>query len=193
MKPKDTAVFFDRDGTLIAEAGYLDSPDKLAFFPETFEAVRRINESGMTAVVVTNQSGVARGLFTEDVVRDINARIQEMLLKQGSRIDRFYYCPHHPTDGIDPYRMICDCRKPEPGLLHQAARDLDLDLTQSYLIGDHLRDVETAHRVGAKGVLVLTGHGSEQLKTLDLSEKKGPDYIAENILDAVKWVLKDRT
>ena len=191
MSFKNKAVFLDRDGTLIAETGYLDSPDRLAIFPETFEAVRLINASGMQAVVVTSQSGVARGLFTEDVVRDINGRIQSLLLAQGARIDRFYYCPHHPTEGIDPYRMICDCRKPEPGLLHQAARDLNLNLANSYLIGDHLRDVETAHRVGAKGILVLTGHGSDQAKTEPPSESQ-PDFIAQNILDAVKWVLKDR-
>ncbi len=190
---KHSAIFLDRDGTLNEEVGYLDDDDKLAIFPEAFEAVRLINQSGMKTVVITNQAGVAKGFFTEDFVRHINGRIQEMLLDQGAVIDRFYYCPHHPTEGVDPYRRICDCRKPEPGLLKQAAADLDIDLARSYMIGDHLRDVETAHRVGAKGILVMTGHGSDQLKTAEVSASNQPDFIATGILEAVNWILKDRT
>ena len=192
MQKKLNAVFLDRDGTINQEVGYLDKADKLVLIPGVFEAVRLINESGMKAVVISNQAGVAKGLFTETFVRQINGQIQSLLVEKGALIDRFYYCPHHPSEGVDPYRKICHCRKPEPGLLEQAAGDLDIDLSESYMIGDHLRDVETAHRVGAKGVLVLTGHGSDQLKTAEITAVNQPDYVAQDILDAVTWVLKDR-
>lgn len=193
MEKKFRAVFLDRDGTLNEEVGYLDSAGKLQMIPEAFEAVRRINESGMKAVVVTNQAGVAKGLFSEKFVRDVNDRIQGLFIEYGAQIDRFYYCPHHPSEGADPYRKICDCRKPEPGLLQQAAQDLDIDLPHSYMIGDHLRDIETAHRVDAKGILVTTGHGADQLMTSEITAANQPDYVAKNILEAVDWILKDRT
>ncbi|RPH88439.1 MAG: HAD family hydrolase [Deltaproteobacteria bacterium] len=194
MKEK-TAIFLDRDGTINDEVGYLDSADKLRIIPAAFEAVRLINASGMKAVVITNQAGVAKGLFTEEFVREINGQIQSALLVQGALIDRFYFCPHHPTEGIDPYRLICDCRKPEPGLLHQAAADLNIDLARSYVIGDRLRDVETAHRAGAKGVLVMTGHGQDLMQDAGpdrANELNQPDYVAQDILEAVHWILKNR-
>ncbi|MCK7504330.1 MAG: HAD family hydrolase [Desulfobacterales bacterium] len=192
---KNTAIFLDRDGTINDEVGYLDSADKLRIIPAAFEAVRLINASGMKAVVITNQAGVAKGLFTEEFVRKINGQIQSALLAQGALIDRFYFCPHHPTEGIDPYRLICDCRKPEPGLLHQAAADLNIDLARSYVIGDRLRDVETAHRAGAKGVLVMTGYGQDLMQEAgpdQANELNQPDYVAQDILEAVHWILKDR-
>ena len=192
---KNTAIFLDRDGTINDEVGYLDSADKLRIIPAAFEAVRLINASGMKAVVITNQAGVAKGLFTEEFVREINGQIQSALLAQGALIDRFYFCPHHPTEGIDPYRLICDCRKPEPGLLLQAAADLNIDLARSYVIGDRLRDIETAHRAGAKGVLVMTGYGQDLMQEAGpdrANELNQPDYVAQDILEAVHWILKDR-
>jgi D-glycero-D-manno-heptose 1,7-bisphosphate phosphatase len=193
---KNTAIFLDRDGTINDEVGYLDHENKLQIIPAAFEAIRLINESGMKAVVITNQAGVARGLFTEAFVRKINGQIQSALLEQGALIDRFYFCPHHPTEGNDPYRRICDCRKPEPGLLYQAAADLDIDLVRSYLIGDRLRDVETAHRAGARGILVMTGYGQDLMQEVGpdrANELNQPDYVARDILEAVHWILKDRT
>lgn len=192
---KNSAIFLDRDGTINDEVGYLDNADKLRIIPAAFQAVRLINSSGMRAVVITNQAGVAKGLFTEEFVREINEQIQSALLAQGALIDRFYFCPHHPTEGIDPYRLICNCRKPEPGLLLQAAVDLNIDLARSYVIGDRLRDVETAHRAGAKGVLVMTGYGQDLMQKSGpdrANELNQPDYIAQDILEAVHWILKDR-
>jgi len=192
---KNTAIFLDRDGTINDEVGYLDSADKLRIIPAAFEAVRLINASSMKAVVITNQAGVAKGLFTEEFVREINGQIQSAFLAQGALINRFYFCPHHPTEGIDPYRLICDCRKPEPGLLLQAAVDLNIDLARSYVIGDRLRDIETAHRAGAKGVLVMTGYGQDLMQEAGpdrANELNQPDYIAQDILEAVHWILKDR-
>lgn len=193
---KNTAIFLDRDGTINDEVGYLDHENKLQIIPAAFEAVRLINESGMKAVVITNQAGVAKGLLTEKFVRKINGQIQSALLERGALIDRFYFCPHHPSEGNDPYRKICDCRKPEPGLLHQAAADLDIDLARSYLIGDRLRDIETAHRAGARGILVMTGYGQDLMQQAgpdQANEFNQPDHIAKNILEAVCWILKDRT
>lgn len=193
---KNIAIFLDRDGTINEEVGYLDREDKLQIIPSAYEAIRLINKAGCKAVVVTNQAGIAKGLFTEAFVRNINDRIQSALRERGAFLDRFYFCPHHPTDGVAPYRTVCDCRKPAPGLLLQAADDLDIDLARSYMIGDRYRDIETIHRTGGKGVLVMTGYG--QALTQDAgpdqaNDKNKPDHVAADILEAVRWILKDIT
>jgi D-glycero-D-manno-heptose 1,7-bisphosphate phosphatase len=192
---KNAAVFLDRDGTINEEVGYLDSIDKLNIFAYTSEAIRLINESGMKAVVMTNQSGVAKGYFTEEFVRTVHERIQEMLRERGAFIDAFYYCPHHQTEGVGVYLQSCACRKPETGMLVQASEDLDIDLRRSYTVGDMLKDIQVAYTVGAKGILVKTGYGINTIEkdlTSDSSEICQPSYIAEDILDAVKWIMKDR-
>jgi D,D-heptose 1,7-bisphosphate phosphatase len=192
---KNAAVFLDRDGTINEEVGYLDSIDKLNLFAYTAEAIRLINESGMKAVVMTNQSGVAKGYFTEEFVRTVHGRIQEMLRGRGAFIDAFYYCPHHQTEGIGVYLQSCACRKPGAGMLIQASKELDIDLRRSYTVGDMLKDIQVARTVGAKGILVKTGYGINTIEkglTSDSSEICQPSYIAEDILDAVKWIIKDR-
>lgn len=192
---KNSAIFLDRDGTINEEVGYLDHADKLRIIPAAFEAIRLINGSGMKAVVISNQAGIARGFFTEEFVRSINGQIQAALLEKGALIDRFYFCPHHPTEGSAPYRRICKCRKPEPGLLYLAAADLDIDLGRSYFIGDRFQDMETAHRAGARGVLVATGYGKDILQNAGpdrANEFNQPDHIASDILEAVYWILKDQ-
>jgi D,D-heptose 1,7-bisphosphate phosphatase len=192
---KNAAVFLDRDGTINEEVGYLDSIDKLNLFAYTAEAIRLINESGMKAVVMTNQSGVAKGYFTEEFVRTVHERIQEMLRERGAFIDAFYYCPHHQTEGIGVYLQSCACRKPGAGMLIQASKELDIDLRRSYTVGDMLKDIQVARTVGAKGILVKTGYGINTIEkglTSDSSEICQPNYIAEDILDAVKWIIKDR-
>jgi D,D-heptose 1,7-bisphosphate phosphatase len=192
---KNTAVFLDRDGTINEEVGYLDSIDKLNLFAYTAEAIRLINKSGMKAVVITNQSGVAKGYFTEDFVRTVHERIQEMLRERGAFIDAFYYCPHHQTEGIGVYLQSCACRKPEAGMLIEASKELDIDLRRSYTVGDMLKDIQVARTVGAKGILVKTGYGINTIEknlTSASPEICQPSYIAEDILDAVKWIIKDR-
>ncbi|MBE9547677.1 MAG: D-glycero-beta-D-manno-heptose 1,7-bisphosphate 7-phosphatase [Proteobacteria bacterium] len=184
---KNTAVFLDRDGTINEEVEYLSSLEELNIYPNSFEAIRLINESEMLAVVITNQSGVARGYFDDDFVRTVHSRINEILQEKGGYIDRFYYCPHHPTEGKGRYLRSCDCRKPEPGMLIRASEELDIDLARSYMVGDAAKDIELAERVGAKGILVKTGYG----KNVTSSDIK-PAHIAEDILDAVKWIMKDR-
>ena len=189
---KNIAVFLDRDGTINEEVGYLDSLDKLKIIPGAYEAIRLINESGMKAVVISNQAGVARGFFTEDFVKITHEHLQTALRQEGAYIDNFYHCPHHPTEGIEPYRQDCNCRKPAPGMLLRAAQDLNIDLTRSYLVGDRFRDMEAAKKVGVKGVLVKTGYGQELLQDDgpdEETEESKPDYIAADILEAVKWIL----
>lgn len=192
---KNAAIFLDRDGTINEEVGYLDSPDKLAIFPSAFEAVRLINQSGRKTIVVTNQAGIARGLFGEGLVEEIHQILQAVFRKKGALIDAFYYCPHHPTEGAPPYRQTCDCRKPAPGLFLRAARDLNLDLSASWMIGDRYNDMEAAHRAGAKGILVKTGYGADAIAGAgpDGETPAGkPDLIADDILQAVHMILGSR-
>ena len=192
---KNTAVFLDRDGTINEEVGYLDSLDKFKIIPSAYEAIRLINESGMKVVVISNQAGVAKGFFTEDFVKITHEHLENALRQKGAYIDNFYYCPHHPTEGIEPYRKDCKCRKPAPGMLLRAAQDLNIDLTKSYLVGDRFRDMEAAKKAGVKGVLVKTGYGQELLQDdgPDKATEEGkPDFITADILEAVKWIFKDR-
>jgi D-glycero-D-manno-heptose 1,7-bisphosphate phosphatase len=204
------AVFLDRDGTINEEVGYLDHLGKLRLVPGAAEAIRLINESGMKAVVVTNQSGVARGIFDEGFVDKVHARLREMLREGRASLDGFYFCPHHPTEGRGRYLQSCDCRKPAPGLLLRAAEELSLDPERSYAIGDTLRDIEAASRIGARGILVRTGYGAEVADALGpaaTSLRTGagaaerpqegnpivrPVHIADDLLAAVLWLLKDR-
>jgi D,D-heptose 1,7-bisphosphate phosphatase len=192
---KSIAVFLDRDGTINEEVGYLDSLDKLKIIPTAYAAIKLINSHGMKAVVISNQAGVARGFFTEEFVNTVNNRLLADLKKKGAIIDKFYYCPHHPAEGKGIYLQDCDCRKPAPGMLLQAAEELNLDLAHSYFVGDRFIDMETARKVGAKGVLVKTGYGEDLLQD-DGPDKatpeSKPDFIAADILEAVQWILKDR-
>ncbi len=187
MEKNNGAVFLDRDGTINEEVGYLDSLEKLRIFSAAFDAVRMINTSGMKVVVVTNQSGVARGFFDEAFLKTVHEHMRKTFQERGAFIDRFYYCPHHPTEGVGRYRVSCGCRKPEPGMLLQASEELDIDLSSSYMVGDTARDMESATRAGATGILVKTGYGRE----VALSGI-GAAYIAEDILDAAQWILGDQ-
>ena len=192
---KEAAIFLDRDGTINEEVGYLDSLDKLLIFPSAFEAIRLINQSNRKAIIVTNQAGVARGLFGEGLVETVHAALRESLRRRGAFIDSFYYCPHHPTEGLPPYRQSCDCRKPAPGLFLRAAREWNLDLSASWMIGDRYNDMEAAHRAGARGILVKTGYGADALsgEGPDAATPAGkPDLVADDILQAVHLILGSR-
>ncbi len=193
---KNRAIFLDRDGTINEEVGYIERLDRLVIIPAAFEAIRLINLNGFKAVVVTNQAGIAKGLFNEAFVMQTNERLQEFLGQKGAAIDAFYFCPHHPTEGVPPYRQVCDCRKPAPGLFYQAARDMDIDLTGSFMIVRPLPGHGSGPSGGVKGVLVKTGYGADVLENIgpDQETPEGkPDHIAENILKAVHWILENRT
>src|SRR5581483_713181 len=155
----NSAIFIDRDGTISDEVGYVNHISRYRVFPFAGEAIKLINDSPMKAILVTNQAGVARGYFKEDLIGQVHSKLQEELGRENAKLDAIYYCPHHPSVGEPPYRQDCNCRKPKTGLLDKAADDHGLSLKNSYMIGDRYSDVQLAHRVGARGVLVLTGYG----------------------------------
>jgi D,D-heptose 1,7-bisphosphate phosphatase len=190
---KNTAIFLDRDGTINEEVGYIVRLDQIVMIPSAYEAIRLIRQSGRMAVVITNQAAIAKGHATEEFVRKTHDHMQELLKTQEVLLDAFYYCPHHPTEGAFPYRKICSCRKPAPGLFLQAAREMNIDLSSSYMIGDRYRDMEAAHAAGVKGVLVKTGYGADVLENTgpDQETPEGkPEFVASNILEAVRWILR---
>ncbi|MDT8317981.1 MAG: HAD family hydrolase [bacterium] len=185
---KEIAVFIDRDGTISEEIGYVNHPDRYSLLPGSAEAIKLINDMGLKAVVVTNQAGVARGYFPEWMIKKVHDRLEELLEENGARLDAIYYCPHHPTAGEAPYRADCDCRKPRTGMIDAAAMDMNIDVNNSYMIGDKITDVEFGHRVGAKGIFVKTGYGKGELELFGHTWTTRPDYIAEDLLDAVQWI-----
>lgn len=145
-------AFLDRDGVLNVDHGYVHRPERLEWVAGAPEAVRLLNEAGLPVIVITNQSGVARGYFDEDAVRHFHAHMQQELRTHGARIDAFYYCPHHPQGTVAQFSVDCDCRKPKPGMLEQAARDFAIDRQRSFLIGDKDDDVAAARAFGARGI-----------------------------------------
>jgi len=179
----------DRDGTLTDEVGYVNHPSRLRVLPRSAEAIRRLNAAGMPAVVVTNQAGLARGYFSEEVLNLVHDALVGQLAQAGARLDGIYVCPHHPTEGQPPYRARCECRKPKPGLLRRAAEEMGLDLSRSTMIGDKPSDLVPGREVGAATVLVLTGYGRGEWEYHRQTFEVKPDYVAEDLLDAVEWIL----
>jgi len=155
------AVFLDRDGTINVEKDYLSRVEDFVFIPGAPQAIRALKEAGFLVIVVTNQSGVARGYYGAAEVERLHNHIQTTLAGYGTTIDAYYYCPHHPLEGVGQYRVDCDCRKGRPGMLLRAAREHDIDLTRSYMIGDKAADAEAGQAAGCTPILVLTGYGSE--------------------------------
>ena len=176
-----SAVFLDRDDTLIRDRGYLSDPGGIEFLPGAPEAVRLLNEAGIPAILVTNQSGIARGLLDEARLSAIHGRLRELLAERGARLDAVYFCPHHPEGAVPGLSISCTCRKPAPGLLLQAAKDFGLDLPSCFMIGDKIEDVQTIHGVGGKGVLIYMGKPADP----DVE----PDFVARDLIGAVQWVL----
>jgi D-glycero-D-manno-heptose 1,7-bisphosphate phosphatase len=160
MPTDAAAVFLDRDGTIIDEVNYLSRVEQVRLLPGAAGAIRRWNAAGVRVVVVTNQAGVARGMFPEVRVGEVHAHLSAVLAAAGARVDAYYYCPHHATAGVGEYRVACDCRKPRPGMLLAAARDLGLDLSRSWMVGDKPCDLEAGAAAGCRTVLVRTGYGA---------------------------------
>ncbi|HJU54821.1 MAG TPA: HAD family hydrolase [Pyrinomonadaceae bacterium] len=183
------AVFMDRDGTISEEVGYVNHPSRYRVFPYSAEAVRLLNEAGWLAILVTNQAGVARGYFTEDVITAVHGVLASELERDGARLDAVYYCAHHPTVGEPPYRFDCDCRKPKPGLIERAARDFDIDLAHSWMVGDRYSDIELAHNAGTRAAFVLSGYGRGEWEYQRSVWKHQPDLVAEDLLEAAKKIV----
>ncbi len=186
------AVFLDRDGTLCEEVGYVNHLSRSRLLPNSIEAIRLVNRAGLLAVVTTNQSGVARGYFSQELVEAVHAKLLATLSENGARLDAVYYCPHHPSEGTPPWRAVCECRKPKPGMILRAAREHDIDLSGSYVVGDSVVDIEAGASAGVPGILVKTGYGRGLLEHQRHRFMTEPALAAEDLLEAVGWILSRR-
>lgn len=185
-------VFLDRDGTVNEEVDFLTDPGQLRLIPGAGAAVRSLNRRNLPVCIISNQSGVARGFLTEGDLGPIHARLREALAAEGAAVDRIYYCPHHPTEGIAPYRTACECRKPAPGMVLQGARELGLDPRRSFVVGDRIVDVQAGKAVGARTILVLTGYGARSVEECRAAGVQ-PDHVAPSLSGAVDFILASLT
>ena len=183
------AVFIDRDGTISEEVGYINHPSRFQIFPYSAQAIRTLNENGWLAILTTNQAGVARGYFAEEMVHEVHSKLTAELAKDGAHIDAIYFCAHHPTVGEPPYRLDCDCRKPRPGLIFRAAKDFDIDLTHSWMVGDRYSDIELAHNAGVNSAFVMSGYGRGEWEFQRANWKQQPDLIGEDLLEIVESIV----
>jgi D-glycero-D-manno-heptose 1,7-bisphosphate phosphatase len=180
----------DRDGTISEEVGYVNHLSRYRLMPRSLEAIRLANQAGFLTVVTTNQSGVARGYFSESLVHDVHAQLSAWAERAGARLDAIYYCPHHPKEGAPPFRADCDCRKPKPGMILRAAGEHGIDLRRSYVVGDSWVDMAAGAAAGVPGVLVLTGYGRGLIEKQRHLLTVEPARVAEDLLDAVGWILE---
>ncbi len=178
MKSKRCAIFLDRDGVINKEINYLSNPDDFEFISGSIKALRLLKEKNFLLIIITNQAGIARGYFTEQVLNEIHEKMIKLLDKNGIALDDIYYCPHHPE-----FTGICDCRKPKPGMILKAQQKYNIDLSNSFMVGDTLNDIKTGFAAKCKTVLVLTGYGRDECKKI---ESIKPDFIYENLLEFAK-------
>jgi len=177
------AVFLDRDGTINAEVDYLKSVKDLRLIKNTAKAIQILNQNQIKVIIVTNQSGISRGLFSIDDLENVHNELKKRLRRNRAYIDAIYYCPHHPDEE-------CSCRKPKNEMFKLAAKDFDLKLNKCYIIGDKLTDIKAAHNISATGILVRTGYGKLEQNKLGEAGVM-PEHIAENLYEAVKWIIKN--
>jgi len=178
------AVFLDRDGTICEEVGYVNHISRLMIYPWAASAIRRLNDANIVVIVVTNQSGVSRGIFPESLVQDIHRIMAQELGNSRARLDAVYYCTHQREDN-------CECRKPLPGLLNRAAQEHGLDLERSFVVGDRYADVALAHAAGGRGVLVFSGYGRGEYELHRSEWPRQPDLVTENLDTAVEVILRE--
>ena len=174
----------DRDGTLNEQMGYINHVSRFVLLPGSAEAVRLLNRNGRLAIVVSNQSGAARGYFPIELVEEVHAHMGMLLKKEGALLDDILFCPHGPEDG-------CNCRKPRTGLIEKACEEFDIDMSRSYVIGDRTSDIEMAARANLKGILVEKGYGLGESEHVLPNKAVSPVYIAKDILHAVRWILEE--
>lgn len=188
MNRLPSAVFLDRDGTIIEESGYLDRLERLVFFPYSIDAIRVLNRAGFAVVVITNQAGIARGIVKPAFVHEAHQYIAARVEAGGATIDGFYFCPHYSSGTVQEFVRACDCRKPGPGMLVRAAADLNLDLSNSFSVGDRWHDVAAGAAVGARGVLVRTGLGRREEAAPEPGTR--PAVIVDDLAAAAAWILE---
>ncbi|HEV2356426.1 MAG TPA: HAD family hydrolase [bacterium] len=190
MSARRRAVFLDRDGVVVRDVDHLTSASQLDILPGVPESLRRLRDAGWAVVVVTNQSVVARGWVTEEGLREIHSDLEARLRARGAALDAIYYCPHHPDGAVAAYRVACDCRKPQPGLLLRAAADLGIDLAASVMVGDAASDMEAGRRAGCRTALIRSASPGRMPVSRDPGEDRpAPDYVAATLADAVEWIL----
>jgi D-glycero-D-manno-heptose 1,7-bisphosphate phosphatase len=175
------SVFLDRDGTLNIERGYITDPRAIELYPGAAKALRMLNSMGYLTIIISNQSAIGQGLMTTERFEEVNEALWKLLKQSNAYYNAFYYCPHIPSDK-------CDCRKPKPGLILQAALDLNIDLARSYMIGDKLSDIEAGFASGCKTILVLTGHGEKTWQEIKNGQAPQPDFVANTLHEAVLWI-----
>jgi D,D-heptose 1,7-bisphosphate phosphatase len=180
------AVFIDRDGTLIKDIPYNANPALISLENYAAEMLQEFKKENFLLIVISNQSGVARGFFSEADVNKMNKALQQILSVYNVQLDAFYYCPHLTEGSIKEYAIDCDCRKPKPGLIYKAAKDLNIDLKKSWMIGDILNDVEAGNAAGCKTILITNGNETEWI----LNAQRMPDYEAKDLKHAAQIVLK---
>jgi D-glycero-D-manno-heptose 1,7-bisphosphate phosphatase len=182
------AVFLDRDGTLIEERGYLDRLDLLTIYPWTGDALRLLKRAGLAVVVITNQSAIGRGIIDEEFLASVHREMDARLASAGGGVDRYYFCPHLADAQIERYRQACDCRKPRPGMIERACREMDLDPGRSVMVGDRWLDVVCGRLARTRAVLVRTGHGAHEEAAAPPGVQA--DAILNNLMEAVGWILR---
>ena len=185
------AVFLDRDGTMIHDVGYLSRREDVTWYPWAIDAIRLLNRAGFLVIVVTNQGGIGLGFYTEDFVRALHAELGAQVAAAGGRVDEWFYCPHHPLARVDALRVDCDCRKPRPGMIRQAASAFDIDLPASYVIGDKASDLGLGRAVGAQGILVRTGYGEAEAGR-HAGTVADAVFVAHTMMDATSWILEQQ-
>lgn len=188
MKPLRAGLFLDRDGTINTEVDFLRTPDELHLLPGSARAIREANAAGMLVVVMTNQSGIARGLLTEEDLGRVHDRLRELLAAEGAHVDAIEYCPHHPAADRPPYNVECDCRKPGTGMLRRAATRLGIDLKASFVVGDRCVDVEAGQSAGCRSILVLTGYGATERQ--ECVDRLNVEHVAADLSHAWTYVRK---
>jgi len=186
---KQRAVFIDRDGTISEEVGYINHLSRFRLFPYASSAIKHLNENGWLAIVITNQAGVARGYFSEDTIRAVHNAMTNELKSNGAQLDAIYYCAHHPSVGEPPYRLDCDCRKPKPGLISRAVKDFDINLEESWMVGDRYSDVELARNAGINSIFVMSGYGRGEWEHQRPNWTDKPDLVAEDLWEAVRLIV----
>lgn len=188
---RTAAIFLDRDGTITEEVGYVNHVSRAQLFPWAPEAIRRLKSTGLPVIVVTNQSGVGRGYFTEELVAQVHHKINNELAVEGTGVDAYYYCPHHPGATLRAYRQDCQCRKPSTGMAAEAAERFGIDLSRSYVVGDTYRDMQMGFKIGARTILLMTGYGRGEFEHHRSRWQRMPDLTAENLLEASKLIVQE--
>lgn len=175
------AIFLDRDGTINEEMGYINHIKRFKIFPFVAESIKNLRASGYKVIIVTNQSGVAREYFTEELLKEVHQNLIDYLIKNETKLDGIYYCPHHPTEGRGEYKLDCNCRKPKTGMIEKAVKEHDIDLYSSYIIGDRFKDMVFAKKLNMKSGFVLTGYGKGEYEHQSYTWQFVPDLIANNL------------